>query len=45
LVEGGFRHDGCSVRHRSQQAAESCVRGQVGRTAERNSALQPGLWD
>jgi hypothetical protein len=27
LEEGGFRHDGCSVRHRSQQAAESCRKG------------------
>jgi hypothetical protein len=27
LEEGGFRHDGCSVRHRSQQAAESCSKG------------------
>jgi hypothetical protein len=27
LVEGGFRHDGCSVRHRSKQAAESCRKG------------------
>lgn len=25
--DGGFRHNGCSVRHRSQQAAENCTKG------------------
>ncbi len=27
LEEEGFRHDGCSVRHRSQPAAEKCTKG------------------
>lgn len=25
--DGGFRHNGCSIRHRSQQAAENCTKG------------------